>query len=185
MSDIEKRSREWGIPPRVIATAQRPRPTDAINYASEFMQRYQSGESNIMVLAGGVGVGKTVAAAWLMMQLPPNQHGSYGVRRFRHISEICEVGLYGDAEERAERQTVKRSQVLVLDDVGTEHLTDTFRTLFDGLMNARYEDTGATIITTNLPSEKFLERYGQRIYDRLCGRGEWYEIAHESLRRKS
>lgn len=173
-------AREWGAPPRAIQTASRARDTDAIRWAKEFIEAWQRDDVGMMVLAGGVGVGKTVAAVWAMMAIPQNQHGAWGIRRFRHISDLCEMG-FGD-EERKERQQLRHAHVLVIDDLGTEHLTEKIQTMLDGLINARYEDTGATIITTNLPSEQFSARYGKRIYDRLCGRGAWYDIPHESLR---
>jgi DNA replication protein DnaC len=177
--DLARRAKDWGIPKRALRIALNgPMDTEAIHYAREFMTDFHGGTSSIMVLAGGVGVGKTIAAAWIMTQIPQ----PFGARRFRHISELATTGLYGGDDDKKERATLKSCKVLVLDDVGTEHLTDTFQTLLDGLMNARYEDDGATVLTTNLTSEQFLSRYGKRIYDRLRGRGQWYDIAHESLR---
>lgn len=190
--EITKRMHDWGVPDRaariVIGGCK---PTQAIDFAAQFVGDYDQDRSNILVLAGGVGVGKTIAAAWVMMQVvAPAFNGrfdgfasaGFGVRRFRHVSELIETGLYGGDEGKKERQLIKAARVLVIDDVGTEHMTDTFQTLFDGLINARYEHDGATVITTNLTSETFLSRYGRRIYDRLRGRGQWFDIGHESLR---
>ena len=181
--ELEKLLKQWGAPPRAARIAlDGATETAAIGHVRSFLNDYSLGTSNIMVLAGGVGVGKTVAATWAMVHLPMNTHSSYGTRRFRHISQLCEIGLYGGDEAKRERDILKGGRMLVLDDVGTEHMTETFQTMFDGLINARYEDDGATIITTNLSSETFRERYGVRIYDRLRGRGAWFEISHESLR---
>jgi DNA replication protein DnaC len=183
--EIAKRMKEWGCPQRAIRIAlDTPAQTEAMQYARTFLREHaESDEAGILVLAGGVGVGKTVASVWAMSQYPTNASGSYGARRFRHVSELSELGLYGGDDQKREREVLKNlCRVLVIDDIGTEHKTDQFQTLFDGLMNARYEQDGITILTTNLTSDTFLERYGKRIYDRIRGRGQWYEIAHASLR---
>lgn len=182
-SEIAKRLKEWGCPPRAIRVAlDAPQQTEALQYTRTFINDHANDDASILVLAGGVGVGKTVASVWAMSQIPFNRHGSYGSRRFRHVSVLCEIGLFGSEDNKRERDTMKQCRVLVIDDIGTEHKTDVFQTLFDGLMNERYEHDGATILTTNLTSDTFLERYGKRIYDRIRGRGQWYEIGHESLR---
>lgn len=178
--ELEKLLADWGVPPRARQlVAHGPRDTEAIHYAKEFVQAFAHDDTHLLVLAGGVGVGKTIAACWVMAHADP---GKWGARRFRHVSQLVETGLYGGDIERAERKALRDAKVLVIDDVGSEHLTDGFQTMFDGLINHRYEALGATILTINLTTEQFLERYGKRIYDRLRGRGAWYEINHESLR---
>lgn len=178
-SDLSKRLHDCGCPPRAVRTVlDGPRPTDAIQYVTTFVHDFVHGDSGILVLAGGVGVGKTIASVHAIATIPE----PFGARRFRHVSELCETGLYGGAEEKTERHLLKTCRVLVLDDLGTEHKTDIFQTIFDGLINARYESMGATILTMNLTSDQFLERYGQRVYDRIIGRGQWFDIAHPSLR---
>lgn len=181
--DIRRLMKQWGVPARIAEIALRAQYTDAIQHASEFLSVVvPRDDKNILVLAGGVGVGKSVAAAWTAMSLPPNGYGAFGVRRFKHTAELCELLSSYDADQKKERDLLKSCRVLVLDDVGTEHMTEAFQTFFDGLVNARYEHDGITVITTNLTSDLFRERYGLRIYDRLRGRGAWYDIAHASLR---
>ena len=172
---------EWGVPPRArkLLVEQGARDTQALAHARTFADAFVRDDASILVLADGVGVGKTIAACWAMANVDAPK---WGARRFRHIAQLVETGLYGGELERAERKQLRDAKFLVVDDIGSENMTDTFQTMFDGLMNQRYESLGATILTTNLTSQQILERYGKRIYDRLRGRGEWYEINHESLR---
>lgn len=191
-SNWYKRLLECGVPKveaRMLATND-IRHTEALAYADEFAKNVVQGigAPSILILAGPTGVGKTIAACHLVKcRLTDRATGTVlmsgaGINRFRHVSEIAEVGLFGGDDEKKSRAEWKTAGCLVVDDVGAELRTDAFLAGFDALVNARYGNGGITCITTNLPADDFGRRYGERVLDRLRGRGAWYDINHESLR---
>lgn len=181
----------WGCPSRearMIATADY-RATEALGYAKSFVEDLvRPGEASIMVLAGPTGVGKTVAACWAAHHARPLDPVTgklvIGGVRFRHVNDIAEQSLYlGDSDDKKHKMDVRNAACLVLDDVGAELRTDAFLAMIDALINYRYGSAGVTCITTNLPVDDFRARYGARVVDRIRGRGVWYDISHESLRK--
>jgi DNA replication protein DnaC len=80
--------------------------------------------------------------------------------------------------------TLERASALVVDDMGAEYMDDkgAFRSFVDGLMNARYADGLATVLTTNLNGQTFADRYGTRFADRLREAGRFVELRGTSMR---
>jgi DNA replication protein DnaC len=130
----------------------------------------------VMVLVGDTGVGKTVAAAWLLLELG---------------------GMYVTAEEMRKRATSKHrddrtwfekvlgSKVLVVDDVGTERDLEDARVALYEVVNARQGlHRGWTLILGNLAREVFRERYGKRTCRRIEDQGVFIEIEDVDRRRK-
>ncbi len=61
----------------------------------------------------------------------------------------------------------KESDVLVIDDIGAEKVTDHVLSTLYSILNRRYEDMKPTIITTNLSEEDVVAAYGSRMLSRL------------------
>ena len=127
-----------------------------------------------LVLAGGVGCGKTQAAAWCV------QHRG----RFVDVARLARMSRYDERE----MAPLELTPVLAIDDLGTEYLDPRgfYQSLLDGLVNARCSEGRKTVITTNLASDAFRARYGPRLWDRVrTGRaGRYYESQGASLRRR-
>lgn len=180
----------YGVPPREVKLVMNGlAETTPIRFVRDWLDgAHKANGPTMLVLAGPKGVGKTVAAAYAMMKAEPEPPPGFRVwpsdksPRFRHVSEIAELGLYGKDEERKARGEIKNTKCLVVDDVGVEYLNDAFLALWDSIVNHRYGQLGFTIFTTNLTHEQFATRYGARVFDRIRGRGEWFDIDGESLR---
>jgi len=184
-----KRLSGWGIPPREIDLVLTGlRDTTSLAFVKDWLRSADAAQGpTMLVMAGPKGVGKTIAAIYAMMHSDPwLPHGDKWkpdqIPRFRHVSDVAEVKLFGDEEDRKKRHEIKSSQMLVVDDVGVEFMSEMFLALFDSIVNARYGSMGRTILTTNLTADQFSTRYGSRVYDRIKGRGDWYDIDEESMR---
>lgn len=189
---------KWGIPYRealYLVAPGRLLTTKALEFARGFQagaevmsgRELLAGGENILVLASeSPGTGKTIACAWLMENIRPRQVLGRAFTtdqhpRMIHATELAELA-YKDSE--AEILALRGTQMLVIDDLGTERLdrADIFQVFFGGLMNARYGAAGLTAITTNLTTAEITERYGVRVFDRLRERAAWFDITHGSLR---
>jgi len=167
-----------------IVASDNLRNTKAIGYVKDFM----GDRAGTLVISGGVGSGKTVAAAWMVSQRTPDKYvgnspdgrgGTWPAElhpRFRDVSELTMLPRWGDAVAETMR-VLKRCSILAIDDVGNETDTDeSFVGVLDALIVARHDNRLRTVLTTNLPVEKFFKRYGIRIRDRVRGAGGFYGL---------
>lgn len=141
----------------------------------------------ILLLAGGVGIGKTLAAAWGLHRWgmdeknwDPEPYGKFlrGQGLFITAGRYLELDRY-NREHAEEMELVRRARFLVLDDVGVEALDEKGfgPARIDSLVDERYCDRGVTtIVTTNLSQKTFKARYGARVMDRLRERGRWVSL---------
>jgi len=66
--------------------------------------------------------------------------------------------------------------VLIIDDIGSEKITEWVEEMVYAIVNKRYEDVKPTIFTSNLPPEKLIEKYGDRIVSRIVGSCDVVEL---------
>ncbi len=125
-----------------------------------------------VVLCGGVGCGKTVAAAMAL--------ADRGAGRFVTAFGLTRLSPYDEGE----MDELETTPLLVLDDLGSEYqdAKGFLRAFLDGLVNARYDAGLRTIATTNLKAAEFADRYGARIADRIKQTGCFVELQGKSMR---
>jgi DNA replication protein DnaC len=128
----------------------------------------------LLVLCGGVGCGKTLAAAWAV-----HQCDGYAARAPQLPRRIDP--WKGETEPDAISPSA--DALVVLDDLGTELKSDRWSEAFETFVSARMS-AGRTLITTNHKRADIRRLYGDRIADRLNHVGKAVEIADASLRRK-
>lgn len=119
-----------------------------------------------LVLQGGTGSGKSVAAAWALASL-----GGY----CRSASQLAWTWQSNTVRAVDERDRLADCRLLVLDDIGTEHRRDCewLSVALRDLFELRQRDELLTIITTNLSHQAWEQRYpDERIGSRLS-RAAW------------
>ena len=154
------------------------------------------GASDLLVLAGGVGCGKTVAAVERCREFifKPAHWNTYDADKYETEPRFkADLPVWTTASELARvdhysEPTVRRymdAPLLVVDDLGAEFSDGKgfFTALLDEVIDARYASKRATIFTTNADSTTFTARYGQRIIDRLREAGRFINCGNVSLRR--
>lgn len=170
---------ECGLPVRHLeqVLAGGLRETDSLAYVRQH-------PAGIHVLLGPKGVGKSLAAvAWLLLPREAPRYLAPGPARFVDAPALARWPRY---EEQRMRE-LERAGALVIDDLGVEFddRSGAFRSLLDGLVNARYAANLPTLITTNIPkAAQFREKYGDRICDRVAETGNFYGCDGDSLRRR-
>lgn len=142
------------------------------------------GTEGISILSGNVGCGKTYAAhAWLLdaTTRSPLEWRSNGIR-MATSAWFARTSRYGADGEKFDLLSASRK--LVLDDLGVEYgdKTGSYLVDLDELFDLRWRSKSPTLITTNLPSEEFKKRYGNRLYDRARDGGGWFNVKHTSMR---
>jgi DNA replication protein DnaC len=129
-----------------------------------YVQAVKNDTSLIMVLAGRIGSGKTLAAALAIIEACKSGEGLFvDVRRLTRW----------DRFDNEEMDRLLDPSMLVIDDLGGE-FTDSkgaFLSLLEEIISHRCGELKRTIITTNFPPEEFKTRYGERIWSRIIGAG--------------
>lgn len=157
-----------GVPSRILATCL----ADVITTdATRAIFR----DVDILVLAGGPGRGKSVAAcAWLCLG--------------QSIRWVTAGSLSrGIAYDEDAFNALARAGRLVIDDLGTEYQDqkDRYLATLSELLDARYGNQRPTCLTTNLGPDEFKARYGERLASRINEDGAFIVCGGEDLRRKT
>ncbi len=146
-----------------------PKPTPALTAVDRFLE--PSDPKTILVLAGEVGTGKTVAAAW---------GAAVGRGRMVKAIDLLRAGLY--PQDPLFWPRLYTEKLLVVDDLGAEPLDAKGHQLavISDVVDRRYDAGKKTIVTTNLAQAQFRERYGtgpgERLWRRICEVGRWIDL---------
>lgn len=155
---------------------------------------YQGKYPNIMpaYICGPIGTGKTHLAVALLRDhilecetqtLPP-------VRFVRMVDLLKEIRQTFKEDSQVNEQDLLiyyglEVELLVLDDLGVEKITDwVLQTLYD-LIDKRYVELKSTIITSNIPLKDFERLYGEmgkRLASRIVGIGDIWPLQGEDRR---
>lgn len=175
-ADRDKRLGECGI--RIAAKAHAPlmldclKPTDALSRVKDWVTKSEDGA--LLALVGGTGVGKTVAAAWALLQV-----GGEAVRS-DELSFLS--GSNYSADRDRFREIVTTRGLLVVDDVGTERDEAKARHgLFD-LVDIRQGKGMRTLLTSNVTAEVLRSRLCERTLSRLRAVGGQYSCKGTDMR---
>ncbi len=149
--------RENGFPEKSLYGAQLSNPLDttALGHARAFAKM----PVRMLLLAGGVGTGKTTAASWLALGRDDERPG------FIRAGELERRGRY----DRTLLPWLKERTSLVIDDLGVELLDSkgVFISLLDEVIDAAYGRRRIVVITTNLTFDELGQRYGSRVLSRF------------------
>lgn len=153
------------------------RETPALVRARRFRDQDLRSGRPLLVLSGGVGSGKTTAAAWVIASM------RFPLPRFLRATTFARTSRYDAAANLA----WSKAGALVLDDLGAEYIDSkgSFLTDLDELLDTYYADRRPLIITTNLGVDEFRDRYGGRegrIASRIREAGAWAQCGGLDLR---
>lgn len=175
-----------GVPTRALEAARGPLEETIAIHAS-------SGSSEFLVLSGGPGCGKTVAAVcWLLEYVadPKKWQKDANDKRVPVFTGTRPIWVTAAKLARCDRYDEEamtrllRNPRLVIDDLGGEYLDKGgfYASMLDEIVNERQAESKPTIMTTNLDAAGFTARYGQRIVDRLREGGRFVGCGDASLR---
>jgi DNA replication protein DnaC len=122
-------------------------------------------------LWGDVGTGKTTLAM-LASQAALQAGRSVVIHSLPRLLNLIRNAIESDAGMVGFLERLTAVDLLHIDDLGAENTTDWVLEQLYSIINTRYEDERAMIVTTNLKFEELLEQLGERTVSRLvaiCG----------------
>lgn len=143
-------------------------------------------DSQNLLFRGSTGLGKTFLSACIARVVSERGHsvvydtavsalGAFETRRFARSDEQA-----AEAEERVRR--LMDSELVILDDLGTEMVTEMTKSALYTLINSRLIAAKKTIISTNLSSKDLARRYTPQIVSRLEGEYQTLTFAGSDIR---
>lgn len=168
MGLAERRAATWqrSVPSRFL-WAQLDDLTDQhVHVRSSLLEWAANPDGRNLLVLGPVGVGKTHAA----VAAARTQHFDRGQDvRFLPVVELLDLLRPGGPENAL--YDLADTDLLVMDDLGSERATDWTAERMYALINRRWLEVRPTICTSNLDPEQLQAAVGDRVFSRLVGNG--------------
>ena len=134
-----------------------------------------------LFLSGSCGTGKTHLAGAIVHALIRRGHRAILMTTNRLLDTL--KSAFGDNERTARiKEELYTADLLVLDDIGAEHISDWAKSELFNLLNERYEMNKTTILTTNLSIEALTARLGRRTISRIAEMTDGIRIVSDDYR---
>lgn len=127
-------------------------------------------DCNGLIFVGKPGCGKSHLAAGVMKRVIRDYGEACAFMSSVQLFESLRPHADDNGEDiDTQREALTTAGLLVIDDLGTEKLTEWVEEQLYYVINGRYNAMLPTVITTNLRLADIMQRYGARIVSRLCG----------------
>lgn len=135
----------------------------ADKFVDEILTRNSQKEKsrNSLFITGSFGTGKTHLACAIANQLMVNQIPVICMTMIKLLDRIKKSfnqNLYDDVTEYDILKTYTEVPLLIIDDLGSEHITEWSMSKIFSIINSRYEANKPIIITTNYGSNELVKR---------------------------
>lgn len=163
------RLQQLGVPSRSILALGHELDANATVCAA---RTFMDGSKPFLVLIGTPGVGKSVAAAYVLQEFVRSfrwneQAAGSNPRPAVYLEAGALTGVTAwDEHHRREMEAARAAQVLVVDDMGDEGTPAGIDAVARLLLH-RADNSRRTVITSNLTKAAFAKRYGAALADRL------------------
>ena len=159
---------------------------DTYDHALNFVKNFGNDFKNL-VIYGTVGSGKSLISACIAKELIEKE---YYVLYFSASSLMELFASYSfDHNKREDLYSsysdIFDSDLLIIDDLGTEQVNNFTITALFTCLNERYLNKRSTIISTNLSPKAIAETYTERIYSRLVGSYTFCKLYGPDIRFKT
>lgn len=137
----------------------------------DYIKTFDDGGNHNILMFGAAGTGKTFLVNCIAKELIERQHSVLYERAeemFRRMSK-AEFSKSPDPEAEGLSGRVDGAELLIIDDLGTEFVTEYTRGRLFSIISNRLSKGLSTIITTNMSMNSLSSRYSERISSRFIG----------------
>lgn len=148
------------------------------------VKNYLSNFDNIdtnLLFYGGSGTGKTFLSNCIAKELLDKGHFVV-YRTAKELMENLKECRFGENSNL--ENLILKCDLLIIDDLGTEQITDFCRSELFNLINWKILKNKKMLVSTNLSIEQLSKHYSERITSRLFGNFELYKFYGDDIRVK-
>lgn len=149
-----------------------------LDYAENFTL-----DSKSLFFQGGTGLGKTHISLSIANHVVKK---GYGVlyNSVQNFLNAVEKERFGQEKDEDTLKSLLECDLLILDDLGTEFLTQFSTSVLYNIVNTRYINSLPTVISSNLTPRELEERYGQQLFSRFAGCYDWFVFVGNDIRKQ-
>lgn len=162
-----------------------PKNRAAVATIKNFLQNFKQNSGAGLMMVGPVGTGKTHLGVATLKELIKMGIPGACVTVPELLADIRQSYRDNDNHGSKLLELVKTIPVLMLDDLGTEKVSDWVQETLFVIINARYEDMLTTIVTTNFTPEDLEKRIGDRLVSRLMEMCQGVLLAGSDYRKRN
>lgn len=147
-------------------------------YCERLAVEVEGVSKNWLVLQGTYGSGKTFLASVISNELEARGHVSWYMKFSEMVYRYNDTWQNKDSEVTQHQivRALQRVDVLILDDVFDEHITNATRRLFFDVMDTRMDLNRPTVLTTNLSQDDVKRVFGGRTASRIVHKAHWIRM---------
>lgn len=162
-------------------TQDKPRMGQILDISKKFVEAFPNVEN--LIFTGGPGLGKTFLSACIARELVSTGYSVFYESASNIFSIFDDAQFRNDEEASKKVKYILESDLLILDDLGTEIASSTVMSYFYTIINTRINNSKPIIISTNLDDESIEKRYTAAIYSRICGYFTTLEFSGNDIRK--
>lgn len=156
------------------------------DYCMEYAFSFDE-QSKSLLFMGGTGLGKTHLSLALARNIVEKGYGVMYESVQNLLSKIEKEKFSKDYNEKKALDTLEMAldcDLLIIDDLGSEHLTAFTRSVIYNIINTRIITKKPTVISTNLDLNALKTQYTDRIISRLVGEYDVFKFYGNDIRIK-
>jgi len=141
--------------------------SNALNISKNFTGNFNSDYQNL-VFYGNVGTGKTFLSCCIAKELMEKGHSVTYCSADKLFKNLVDLRFQDDREEYFSfMEEINQCDLLIIDDLGTEAISERVKADLFTCLNNRDLLKKATLISTNLTLDELNRRYSERIFSRV------------------
>jgi len=187
-----RRLKDCGINSRfkgkTFSNFKKARDPNAYNICRDYARTFKENKKESLMLTGPAGTGKTHLAVATVDYIARLKHKLLKRIIFVTVPDMVEMvrrKLFIDPKilkKDIYKDSLLECDLLVLDDLGAESMTDWTKDLVHQLIDFRYRENLPIVITTNLTLDKVKKLYGERVFSRIYEMCQGIELSGSDYR---
>jgi len=152
-----------------------------LGICKRYAETFGEGSGNLLFV-GNTGLGKTMLGGCIAAAVVEKGY-TVAYESAGHLFTKLEREKFNPSEEAYQAaQKLRGSDLLIIDDLGTELPGNFVTAALYGLLNDRLLEGKATVVSTNLTIDEIRERYSPQIASRLQGQYKLLLFLGEDIR---